>query len=281
MDLFRALILGLVQGVTEFLPISSSAHLVLVPWLLGWGDPGLAFDAMAHWGTLAALVITFRRDLVELARAWNGKWRMEDGKKMDNGQPSPFYSPPSIFPLLIIVGTIPAALAGFLFEDFFESLFGSPLRVAVLLLVTGFILVLSERLGRRWRDMESLALFDALLIGLAQAAAIAPGISRSGATIAAGLLVGLRREAAARISFLLAMPIIFGAGLLQLLRLAQAGLSASTLPPLAVGLLAAAFSGYLSIRFLLAYLQRGKLYPFAVYCWAVGLFVLGRIALRP
>jgi len=313
-DLFRALILGLVQGATEFLPISSSAHLVLVPWLLGWGNPGLAFDTMAHWGTLAAVVITFRHDLAELARAWlaspveHGRW------KMDEPPPSIFQFPLSILQRalasddkrsrgvwvkagnklserdrlsprrriawFILVGTVPAALAGFLFEDFFESLFDSPLQVAALLLVTGFILILSELLGNRWRDMESLALLDALLIGLAQAAAIAPGISRSGATIAVGLLVGLRREAAARYSFLLATPIIFGAGLLQLLRLAQANPTASALPPLAIGFLAAALSGYLAIRFLLAYLQRGRLYPFALYCWAAGLFVLGRIVLR-
>ena len=268
-DLFQALILGLVQGVTEFLPISSSAHLVLVPWLLGWGDPGLSFDTMVHWGTLAAVVITFRRDLVELARAWLDSLR-------DRAVAS---DPRRRIAWLIVVGTVPAALAGFLFEDFFESLFGSPLRVAALLLVTGLVLVISEFLGKRWRDMESIALSDALLIGLAQAVSIAPGISRSGATIAAGLLVGLRRAAAARYSFLLATPIIFGAGLLHLLRLIQANTPASGLLPLAVGFLAAALSGYLSIRFLLAYLQRGRLYPFAVYCWAVGLFVLGRIAL--
>jgi undecaprenyl-diphosphatase len=159
---------------------------------------------------------------------------------------------------------------GYLWEDFFESLFSSPGRVAALLLVTGAILALSERLGKRQRSMGDLGWLDSVLIGLAQGLAIAPGISRSGATMAMGLLRGVEREAAARYSFLLAAPIILGAGLLQLMELFQTEAVGAQLLPLVVGFLAAAISGYVCIRFLLAYLQRGKFYVFATYCWLAG-----------
>jgi len=241
------------------LPISSSAHLVLVPWLLGWPEPGLAFDAMVHWGTLAAVVAFFWRDLLALAKGWG---RSLATRRLND--------PQARLAWLILIGTAPGVLAGLLWKDFFEGLFGSPAKVAGLLLATGAILAASERLGRRRRQMGDLNLLDSLLIGAAQACAIAPGISRSGATIAMGLWRGLEREAAARYSFLLATPIILGAGLFQLKALFEAGDVVTQLPPLVFGFLAAALSGYLCIKSLLAYLQRGKLYAFAIYCWAVG-----------
>jgi undecaprenyl-diphosphatase len=171
---------------------------------------------------------------------------------------------------LIIVGTLPAALMGYVGEDFFESLFAAPAWAAGLLLVTGLILALSEWLGKRWKEPHQLAFLDSILIGIVQGCAIAPGISRSGATIAAGLFRGLKREAAARYSFLLVTPIIFGAGLLQLLDLFKMENATAHLPALILGFLTAAFSGYLCIRFLLSYLQQGKLYVFAIYCWLAG-----------
>ena len=259
MNIVRALVLGIVQGATEFIPISSSGHLVLVPWLLNWPEPGLVFDTIVHWGTLLAILAVFWRDLVALATAWA---RSLVERNLDQTE--------ARLAWLIIVGTLPAALIGFLWEDFFESLFRSPGRVAALLLVTGAILALSERLGKRQRSLCDLVWLDSVLIGLAQGLAIAPGISRSGATIATGLLRGVEREAAARYSFLLATPIIFGAGLLQLIELFQAGAGGANWPPLIVGFLAAAISGYVCIRFLLAYLQRGRLYVFATYCWLAG-----------
>ena len=259
MDIIQALILGIIQGATEFLPISSSGHLVLVPWLLDWAEPGLAFDTIVHWGTLVAILVVLWRDFVALARAWA---RSLVERNLDATE--------ARLAWLIIAGTLPAALIGFLWEDFFESLFRSPARVAALLLVTGVILALSERLGKRRRSMSELNWVDSVLIGLAQSLAIAPGISRSGATIAVGLLRGVKREAAARYSFLLATPIIFGAGLLQLVRLFQAGAVGVHLPPLIIGFLAAAISGYVCIKCLLAYLQRGRLYVFAIYCWLAG-----------
>jgi undecaprenyl-diphosphatase len=259
MNIIQALILGIVQGATEFIPVSSSGHLVLVPWLLNWPEPGLVFDSIVHWGTLVAVLAFFWRDLVALARAWV---RSLVERNLDSAEAKLAW--------LIIVGTLPAALMGFLWEDFFESLFSSPGWVAALLLVTGGILALSERLGRRQRSMGDLGWLDSVLIGLAQGLAIAPGISRSGATMAMGLLRGVKREAAARYSFLLSTPIIFGAGLLQLVELFQVEASGAPWPSLIVGFLAAAISGYLCIRFLLAYLQRGKLTVFAVYCWLAG-----------
>jgi len=259
MSIVQALILGIVQGATEFIPVSSSGHLVLVPWLLNWPEPGLVFDTIVHWGTLLAILAVFWRDILALARAW---MRSLVDRNLSQGE--------ARLAWLIVVGTLPAALMGYLWEDFFESLLSQPGWVSVFLLVTGAILALSERLGKRRRSMGDLSWLDSLLIGLAQGLAIAPGISRSGATIAMGLLRGIEREAAARYSFLLATPIIFGAGLLQLAELLQGGAGGANWPLLTIGFLAAAISGYVCIRFLLAYLQQGRLYVFATYCWLAG-----------
>ncbi len=269
MNIVQALVLGIVQGATEFVPISSSGHLVLVPWLLDWPQPGLAFDTIVHWGTMMAVLAIFWHDFVALARAW-ARSLVERSLEPTEAR----------LAWLIIVGTLPAVLIGFLGEDFFESLFGSPGWVAALLLVTGAILALSERLGKRQRSMGDLNWLDSILIGLAQGLAIAPGISRSGATMAMGLLRGVKREAAARYSFLLATPIIFGAGLLQLTEVFQAEAVGAQLPTLIVGFLAAAISGYLCIRVLLAYLQRGRLYVFAIYCWLAGIMSLTLALMR-
>jgi hypothetical protein len=166
-DIFQALVLGIVQGATEFIPISSSGHLVLVPWLLNWPEPGLVFDTIVHWGTLVAVLAVFWRDILALVRAWTRSLVERNLDQME-----------AHLAWLIIVGTLPAALMGFFLEGFFESLFSSPGRVATLLLVTGAILALSERLGKRQRSLDDLDWLDSLLIGLAQGLAIAPGISR-------------------------------------------------------------------------------------------------------
>ena len=272
MNFFQALILGLIQGLTEFIPVSSSGHLVLAPWALRWPTPGLTFDTMVHWGTLTAIIVYFWRDWLRIIGGFirsltaRGPWRTEPGGRLADQD--------SRLAWWLIIGSLPAAILGYALKDFFENLFGYPTAVSGFLLVTAAILALSERLGRRARDMAGLRLPDAVLIGLAQAAAIAPGLSRSGATIAAGLGRGLTREAAARFSFLLATPAIFGAGLLQLVELVQAGDIAGQLPILLTGFLTAAVAGYLCIRFLLAYLRRGKLYVFAAYCAVVGVLTL-------
>jgi undecaprenyl-diphosphatase len=264
----QAALLGLLQGATEFIPVSSSGHLVLVPWLLGWAPPGLLFDSMVHWGTLAALVACFWPELREVAVGWlRGLWRRE------------VRAPEARLGWYLILGTVPGAVLGALLEDFFERLFASPGAAAGLLLVTGTFLALAEWRGQGERAMREVNALDALLVGLAQAAAIAPGISRSGATIAAGMARGLRRAAAARFSFLLSIPIIFGAGVLQLAGLPGLADAAHQVPLMAIGFTTAALSGYAVIRFLLRYLQSRSLYPFALYCWALGLTALLVLAL--
>jgi undecaprenyl-diphosphatase len=264
---FHAFILGLLQGLTEFLPVSSSGHLVLLPWWLDWQSSPLAFDALLHWGTLLAVVIYFWQDWWEMLMALVRKLK---------GQPALGHDK---ILLNILIGTIPAAVLGFLLEDFFENLFGKPHLVAIFLLITGLLLVYSERwasLQRSARTMSHLNWKDALVIGLGQAMAIAPGISRSGSTIAAGLMRGLDRPTAARFSFLLGTPIIFGAGLLKLKDLIELGTGGMGVTPLAVGFVTAFISGILAIRYLLRYLRNHTLHLFAYYVWAVALLSLAR-----
>ncbi len=307
MNLFHAFLLGILQGATEFLPVSSSGHLVLVPWLLGWPAPGLAFDAVVHWGTALAVVAYFWRDWVLLvqaaSRSWyrrtsrslqialaRGKvWAGEDAFSLESAAQEPLRLPPvqdfvevpdARLAWFILLGTLPAALIGWLLEDFFEGMFARPVAVAGFLLVTAAFLAASERFGRRECGLDMLAWPDALLIGLAQALAILPGISRSGATIAAGLVRGLRREPAARFSFLLATPIILGAGLLKVVGLVQMGGLAAQIPALVVGFLSASVAGFGCIHFLLRYLQRRPLYPFAIYCAVAGVACLLVVLVR-
>ncbi|MGC8827486.1 MAG: undecaprenyl-diphosphatase UppP [Anaerolineae bacterium] len=259
MNPLQAVVLGILQGATEFLPISSSAHLVLVPWLLGWASPGLVFDTIVHWGTAAAVVLYFARDLWVIIRDWVlGTFRLRPATSSTR------------LGWLIILGTIPAVLIGALGEKPVEALFAAPAWTAGFLLVTAVILVVSERVGRQNRDAEGMAWWEALLIGLAQGLALAPGISRSGATIAVGLVLGLRRPAAARFSFLLSVPVILGAGLPQLLDFMRMPGASDSAGLLAVGFLAAAVSGFLAIHFLLSFVCRRRLYPFAVYCALLG-----------
>lgn len=274
----RTLFLGLLQGVTEFLPVSSSGHLVLIPWLLDWPIPALPFNAMVHWGTLVAVIAYFRQDWATLLR---GAWQGFRSRSMGD--------PATRLFLLIIVGTIPGALAGALLEDFFEKMFARPVAAAGFLLLTAAILTLAERGWaqrsaapdpRALRPLSAISWTDALTVGVAQAVAILPGISRSGATIAAGLGRGLEREAAARFSFLLSAPIILGAGAMQLWKLAHAGALAEEAPTLVAGFLTALVSGLVAIHFLLIYVRRRPLYLFALYCFLLGILGLAVAALR-
>lgn len=269
MSLIQAALLGFLQGATEFLPVSSSAHLVLFPWLLGWPAPGLAFDVALHCATAVAVVGYFWRDWLVLL---GGVWQALRTRSLDN--------PHIRLALFIIVGCLPAAIAGMLLEDFFSAMFGRPAAVAAFLLVTAAMLALSERLSQRQRGLEHLTWQDALTVGSAQAVAILPGISRSGATIAAGMASGLERPAAARFSFLLATPVILGAGLLQALHAIESGEPLTGVPGLLIGFVVALATGLAAIHFLLRYLQRRPLYPFAIYCAAVGLAGLLLAVLR-
>lgn len=266
MNILQALLLGIVQGATEFIPVSSSGHLVLVPWLLGWPAPSLAFDTIVHWGTMIAVVAHFWRTWKILLGAWwQGlvRWDWSD--------------PLARLTWLLILATVPAATLGFTLEPWFVSLFGKPAWVSLFLLGTAAFLALSEWMGGRnlaaggARQIDSLRWPHALLIGLAQAAAIAPGISRSGMTLSMGLSGGLRRPDAARFSFLLSAPIILGAGIFQLVQLATTPNATAQIPVLAVGFVAATATGYMCIGGLLRYLQRGRLYIFAIYCACAGI----------
>ena len=291
MTIPQALVLGVLQGATEFLPISSSGHLVLVPWLLGWPAPGLAFDAVVHWGTALAVIIYFWNEWVALffaalrsLGAALGRLRTSlSSGRLPVGEDAPGPGSPSDRSQasvaarqawFILLGTLPAAFLGYLLEDFFEKMFSRPAAAAAFLLVTAALLGASERYGRRERDLDTLTWPDAVLIGLAQALAILPGISRSGATIAAGLARGLRRAAAARFSFLLATPIVLGAGVFKILDLAQAGSLSAQVPALAIGFLIAGVVALGCIHFLMRYLQSRRLYSFAIYCASAGVACL-------
>ncbi|MHB1293485.1 MAG: undecaprenyl-diphosphatase UppP [Anaerolineae bacterium] len=263
MSVLQAVVLGLLQGATEFIPVSSSGHLVLIPWLLGWEDPSLLFDVIVHLGTLCAVVVYFWADIVALLV---GAWQSLRDRNLD--------TPAKRLPWLLVLATIPAAVLGYLIEDYVEQLFGAPQTVAILLLVTGGLLVASETLGRRVRSLEQIRISDAAAVGLAQAVAIIPGISRSGATMAMGLGRGLQRDAAARFSFLMSLPIIAGAAGSQILSAAETGFETLNPAPLAAGFVVAALSGYLAIRFLLNYVRAHSLRPFAYYCWIAGLILL-------
>ena len=253
MDLIvQAAILGLVQGLTEFLPISSTAHLIVVPQLFGWNDPFItsnAFDVMLHMGTLVALLVYFWRDLWRLLLAWLASIRdRRIGDETDRR-----------LAWLLFVSMLPGAVLGALAESFFDNYFrqsGTLIFIAVLLVIGAAVLGVAEMVDRRSRDLEDLGWRDAVVIGVAQAFALFPGISRSGITIAAGLFVGLEREAAARFSFLMATPIIAGAGLWKARELLGGGLASADIAPLVVGLLMSAIAGLGAIAFLLAYLRR-------------------------
>ncbi|MHB9033148.1 MAG: undecaprenyl-diphosphatase UppP [Anaerolineae bacterium] len=259
MSILQSFILGIVQGITEFLPVSSSGHLVVIPWLFGWSDPGVTFDAVLHLGTIVALLAVFWRDIIRLVVGW---FRSIFQRGQDN--------PDGRLAWLLVLSAIPAALLGFLLNDFFESLFGTPRLVALLLLVTAAILWVCEIVGKRQRSLTTLNWLDALLMGVAQGIAIAPGISRSGATMATGLARGLKREDSARFSFLMAIPVIIGAAGFKLLK---ASLDTAQVASLLVGFAAAAVAGYLVIRAFLGFVRSHSLKPFAIYCVVVGVAV--------
>jgi undecaprenyl-diphosphatase len=264
-EIIQAIILGIAQGLTEFIPVSSSAHLALIPWFFGWGPSGLLFDTMLHWGTLLAMLFVFWRDYLALIGAW---FRSITHRSLAD--------PNARLAWFIIIGSIPAVILGFLFQDYVESLFADAQLVGFLLLITAIILAVSELVAGRQqqpRTLEQMNWLDSILIGLAQALALAPGISRSGSTIATGLGRGIRRDLAARFSFLLGTPIIFGAGLLQLVEVLSSDASKFTNQwvPIVVGFIAAAVAGTFAITFLLRYLRSHSLYVFSVYCVLLGL----------
>ncbi len=284
MNLFQAIVLGLVQGLTEFLPVSSSAHLIIVPWLFGWPEPGLAFDAALHLGTLAAVLVYFRHELLGMARAVPLALA-QPGRLLrapaPGDRPSPQEQDARLLWLLAIA-TVPGAVAGLLGERAIDRLFHgehgpsgtSVIAVAVAMMALGALLWAADRTAAHMRRIAHLGWQDALTIGLAQALAVIPGVSRSGATITAGLFDGLRREDAARFSFLLGVPIIALAGAKGLLDTAQAGLGAGEAAFFAVGMLVSALSGFAAISGLLRFLQHRSMGVFVAYRFAVGLLLV-------
>jgi undecaprenyl-diphosphatase len=263
LSLLHAVVLALIQAVTEFLPISSSAHLILVPYLMGWPDQGLSFDIATNTGTMLAVVAYFRRDLLDLAAGFAGRAVTIEGM------------PPVRFALALAVGTVPAAIVGLLIHGWVETVARDPRILATTLVVFGLALLAADLFGRRRRDLASLGLGDALVIGLAQAVALVPGTSRSGITITAALALGFRRPAAARFSFLLAIPVgVLAAGYDGFKMVTGARTTATELIPMAAAVAVSAVAGYLVIGWLLAWLQRQTLSLFVVYRLALGATLL-------
>lgn len=266
MTVFQAIVLGILQGLAEFLPISSSAHLSLAPWLLGWPDTGLAFDVSLHVGTLVAILWYFRREWMELARA---AWSIVVTREVRTMEQRRV--------VFLIVATIPAAVVGLLLEEYAETVFRAPVVTAIALIVLGLLLWGVDRLMPQRRDIDSMRWTDVVLIGLAQVLALVPGVSRSGATITAGRALGLDRSTAAVFSFLMSMPVIAAAAVLKVPdALRETGLGA----PLVAGVLAAAVSGWLAIAVLLRFVTRHSYAAFAIYRVLLGGFVLWLIVSR-
>ena len=261
MDLYNILVLALIQGVTEFLPVSSSAHLILLPHLSGWVDQGLAMDVAAHVGTLFAVVGYFRVDLARMGRDW---------LRSLTGGP---VCPGSRLVWAILFATLPILVAGLLIHDIAETLFRNPLVIAAATIGFGLLLWFADRRVTATRDEFSLAAKDILVIGCAQVLALVPGTSRSGITITAGLMLGLSRKAAARLSFLLAIPVILAAAAYQGLTLVQSGMPVDwTAVALIVAL--SALAAYLCIHYFLKLLDRIGMLPFVVYRFVLGALLL-------
>lgn len=262
MTIGQAIVLGLCQGLGEFLPISSSAHLVLIPWLFHWEDPGLTFDIALHIGTLIAVIIYFWKDWLRLVTQGFTAPRTTDGRLF-------WY---------LVIATVPGAIVGYALEQKAETIFRTPLLIAVSLIVMGAILFWAESKSAKKDDLKNITLRTSFLIGLSQALAIIPGVSRSGITITTGLLSGLNREAAARFSFLLSTPIILGAAIIKVPHLVrQPGMINTNF---LIGMVVACITGIASISFLLRYIQTKTFLPFVWYRFAIGALVIIIINIR-
>ncbi|MFW6306576.1 MAG: undecaprenyl-diphosphate phosphatase [Bacillota bacterium] len=252
MEFIKVIILGIIQGVSEFLPISSSGHLVLFKQLMNV-EAGLVLDTFLHFGTLIAVIFVFREDVKNMIM-FKGEYKK--------------------YNLYIIIGSIPAAFVGFLFEDFFEGINSNVTLVGFMLIVTAIILYLSDKISSKDYDISDMNYKDSIFIGLAQAFAIFPGISRSGSTIVGGLIRGLDRKFAARFSFLLSIPVITGATLLQVKRLTEVTITGINYPELIAGMVASIITGYFSIKLLMKLINMKKLKYFAYYCFSLGLILI-------
>ncbi|MGC8794368.1 MAG: undecaprenyl-diphosphate phosphatase [Bryobacteraceae bacterium] len=266
MPLYRALVLAIVQSLTEFLPISSTAHLALAPWLLGWKDPGLAFDIALHLGTVVALLAYFFRDWLQLAsQALRLPWFRRDPELEAN---------PNLL-WLLAAATVPVGVAGYLFKSYAEQSWREPLLMGIMLIGIGLLMGWADRRSSGRRDLGGIRLADALAIGLAQATAIVPGVSRSGITITAALLRNFGRPAAARFSFLLSTPALLGAALKEWLDMARSGgIPEDMRVAFLAGTLASALTGWLVIAFFLRFLRRHTLRIFVYYRLIFGIIII-------
>jgi undecaprenyl-diphosphatase len=282
MSLLQVILLAVVQGLTEFLPISSTAHLILVPWLAGWEDQGLTFDVALHAGTLVAVLAYFAREwrvmFKDLVRKVTGARQPATNEKPGENLVHPLPGTPEMRLALLgilVVATIPGALAGYVLEGYAETVFRSPVLVAGQMLLITVVMWLADRRQTLDRRLESIGLRDGLWIGLAQAVAVVPGTSRSGITISVGLFRNLTRESAARFSFLLSTPIIGGAALLKGMEIWKEGWPAgASASHFIVGFVVSAVVGYAAIAFLLRYLQMRTLKIFVAYRLALGVIIL-------
>lgn len=285
MEFLHAVALGIIQGVAELFPVSSAAHTLLLSYLFGWQLPSLPFVVMLHLGTFLAVLLYFANDYGKLIAG------------VFTGFTDRFARPHERLALLVIIGTIPLAIVGKIFERQFDALFASPTFAAAFLLVTGLLLFIVERLRQGDAKAESLSWGKAFWVGLTQVGGLVPGGSRSGFSIVGGMLAGLSREEAARFSFLLAGPAIVGASLLELRRVihphaavagqavvqhgvAELGIAPEPVAVIVTGFLVAFISGFFAIRFFMRYVDRHKLTPFALYCWLFGICMLVVIAVR-
>ncbi len=262
MTIFQAIIYGIVQGIGEFLPISSSGHLIALPIILGWKDPGLAFDVALHLGTLVAVIAFFWRDWINLITAGFTKRKSKDGKLF-------WY---------IVVATIPGAIIGKLLEKKAEVAFRNLALVGTMLIVMGIIMYIADKIEQTNVEVENIGLKRSFIIGCSQAFAIIPGVSRAGVTMSSGLFTGLTKEGAARFSFLLSTPLILGAGLLKLKNIINT--PADQVPAVIVAIVTSAVVGFLSIKFLLSYLKKNGFGIFVLYRLVAGIAFISIFFLR-
>lgn len=255
MTIFQAVIYGIIQGLGEFLPISSSAHLIVAPWLFGWKDPGLTFDVALHLGTLVAVILFFWKDWIKLISAGIKGTKTTDGKLF----------------WFLVLATIPGGIAGVLLEKKAEHLFRNPALIGSSLIIMGIVLYYADKFGKKKDHIDNIGLGRSFLIGLSQALAIIPGVSRSGITMSAGLFAGLSRESAAKFSFLLSTPIIVGAGLLKLKDMLHSSIQTA---PFLTAVITSAVVGFLSIKFLLDYLKNKSFNLFVIYRLIAGVALI-------
>lgn len=264
--IFQAIVLGIVQGLGEFLPISSTAHLILAPWFFGWSDPGLSFDVALHVGTLVAVVAFFWRDWLDIfAAAFGG----EVSKRTDGADRTDRAGYSKNLLWLLVIASVPGAIFGMLFDDKAEQALRNPLLIAFTLSVVGLVLYLVDKYAVHKKEIGAITVKDSIIIGLSQAVAIIPGVSRSGATMTAGLSLGLDRQQTARFSFLLSTPIIFGAALVKVPHLLKGGITM----PVMLGILASAITGYIAIKYMLRFIQKVGYAPFFWYRLALAVVV--------